>query len=676
MASPISEHTRKRLWTWADDRCAFPDCGARLLHPNEAGDEETIVGQECHIVAQADHPSVARAPSSLGDEEKVRWADLIENRHGFANLVLMCQIHARVIDDPAQNYSVAQVVAMKKAHEEDVRWRRTSRAEAMGAGAATVVHQPLLLEDVGAWQRKATAALARVDSAALVWLRERIGSPAEPGPIAALIEEWPTELRDGPVELANLLVREAEGLAMWPDAATAWERIAAGKDQEQKADLLARAAIDAGVAGEDERRERLLAKSERLDPDGVRARLERVDEDLSPQDQLAYLADLQTDDAPLASLIAARRALAHLQAGDPGKAEIEIERAQELEPDSIAVQIARVNCDLHTARIALASDRPFVVARVLAVFDRAIDLRERLIEMGRWEESGRLLMMASDARSLLRDQGGAQEVLERALPEEVRAARGAAVLGDAALRAGAPQLALGFVEGLESDPGLRRIAASACADLGGPGRALALTELEELAQGEGEEAEAAAVARLVLCLPPVLAPWSDGSAKVLEDGQYDRYVRSLRVMSLAVRDPAAALKLADSLPEEAWGAEVRLRIAGIADDDSKMAAAAKEFLGHSPDGMGRLIAAQAFGRIGEFERAGEIALAVARDPNTPPIVRSDGFHIAMKSLADRDLWSTASQTWDEWRDMWVAELPRFDGRISAWQVRVLHNRPH
>lgn len=108
-------------------------------------------------------------------------------------------------------------------------------------------------------------------------------------------------------------------------------------------------------AGESERRELLLEKSEALDSDCVRTRLERLDDDLSPQDQLEFLADLETDDRPLASLIAARRALAHLQASDLGAAETEIKRAQELEPDSIAVQIAQVNLDLH-AGVEYAAD--------------------------------------------------------------------------------------------------------------------------------------------------------------------------------------------------------------------------------------------------------------------------------------------------------------------------------
>lgn len=60
---------------------------------------------------------MARAPSSLTQEERRHFAHLIDNRHSFDNLVMMCLPHSRIIDDPAQGYSVEEVVAMKKAHE-------------------------------------------------------------------------------------------------------------------------------------------------------------------------------------------------------------------------------------------------------------------------------------------------------------------------------------------------------------------------------------------------------------------------------------------------------------------------------------------------------------------------------------------------------------------------------
>lgn len=52
----ISDHTRRRLWDRADDRCAFPGCHQGLLEPTLDRSDDTIVGEECHIIAQKDSP--------------------------------------------------------------------------------------------------------------------------------------------------------------------------------------------------------------------------------------------------------------------------------------------------------------------------------------------------------------------------------------------------------------------------------------------------------------------------------------------------------------------------------------------------------------------------------------------------------------------------------------------
>jgi hypothetical protein len=117
VSADIGVHARKRLWVRSGGRCAFPDCDEQLLEPIEGTDEDTIVGVECHIVARKDSAQIARSESSLTTEERERFASLIEDRHGFANLVLMCSRHSRVIDDPRAPYDVATVVAMKRDHE-------------------------------------------------------------------------------------------------------------------------------------------------------------------------------------------------------------------------------------------------------------------------------------------------------------------------------------------------------------------------------------------------------------------------------------------------------------------------------------------------------------------------------------------------------------------------------
>ncbi len=74
-------------------------------------------GRNVTSCRSVDHPSVARSPSSLSCSEQEEFADLIEHRHSFRNLVLMCGVHSDVIDDPAQQFTVRQVLQIKRDHE-------------------------------------------------------------------------------------------------------------------------------------------------------------------------------------------------------------------------------------------------------------------------------------------------------------------------------------------------------------------------------------------------------------------------------------------------------------------------------------------------------------------------------------------------------------------------------
>lgn len=107
------------------------------------------MGIECHIIPQKDHPSVARAPSSLSEEERERFADLIADPDGFHNLVMMCLKHSRIVDDPNQPYSVPVVVEMKQGHEREMEERNRSSEEASRDAAALVYS-----EVVEEWEKK------------------------------------------------------------------------------------------------------------------------------------------------------------------------------------------------------------------------------------------------------------------------------------------------------------------------------------------------------------------------------------------------------------------------------------------------------------------------------------------------------------------------------------------
>jgi hypothetical protein len=91
--------TVKRLCTVSGNECAFPNC------PNPLVEGETLTGEVCHIIGKK--PGAARYDPDQSDEE----------RHSFDNLVLMCPIHHKVIDDDPDSYSVSRLTDIKQAHE-------------------------------------------------------------------------------------------------------------------------------------------------------------------------------------------------------------------------------------------------------------------------------------------------------------------------------------------------------------------------------------------------------------------------------------------------------------------------------------------------------------------------------------------------------------------------------
>jgi len=96
--------TRKMLWGRAANRCAFPDCRKELVMDATETDDESIIGEECHIIAREDDGP--RGDSSFP----------IEKRDKYDNLLLLCNIHHKVIDDQQNTYTVDVLKKLKSDH--------------------------------------------------------------------------------------------------------------------------------------------------------------------------------------------------------------------------------------------------------------------------------------------------------------------------------------------------------------------------------------------------------------------------------------------------------------------------------------------------------------------------------------------------------------------------------
>lgn len=80
-------------------------CRKELVMDATETDDESLVGEACHIVAQSDDGPRGDSPISP------------EQRDKFANLILLCNIHHKQIDDQFIAFPVERLLTIKSDHE-------------------------------------------------------------------------------------------------------------------------------------------------------------------------------------------------------------------------------------------------------------------------------------------------------------------------------------------------------------------------------------------------------------------------------------------------------------------------------------------------------------------------------------------------------------------------------
>src|SRR6266508_2840767 len=98
----ISDKTRKLLWGRSGNRCAY--CRRELVM-TAVKDNDAIVGDECHIYAK----------NAGGPRNNLSIS--IDELDDYENLILLCKVHHKMIDDQANTYTVDVLKNLKKKHE-------------------------------------------------------------------------------------------------------------------------------------------------------------------------------------------------------------------------------------------------------------------------------------------------------------------------------------------------------------------------------------------------------------------------------------------------------------------------------------------------------------------------------------------------------------------------------
>ncbi len=92
-----STKTIKKLFALSGNKCAFPKCSMSLVDE----DSGSVVAEICHIKAR--NLDGARYDATQTDKQ----------RNAFENLILMCPIHHKIIDDDEESSTVERLQEIK-----------------------------------------------------------------------------------------------------------------------------------------------------------------------------------------------------------------------------------------------------------------------------------------------------------------------------------------------------------------------------------------------------------------------------------------------------------------------------------------------------------------------------------------------------------------------------------
>jgi hypothetical protein len=502
-----------------------------------------------------------------------------------------------------------------------------------------------------------------------------LGSPPENGLVRVAAKEPPEWLRNAGAVVWEVLARIAESRGEWSAASEAWERLAGAQDSSfQRAGSLVSAAIAAKMGDDEDRYDVLIGRAQEADAEHPRLVLERLPEQMPPAEQLEVIGKLHSDDLDDLAQIAARRALAELVTPDIAAARESIDEVKGRLPDSLMAGSLSISLVAQEARLAVMGHRPLDRAALLSAAAEADSVRDRLIEQLRWPESTRLLMLKADIYALLGERSQASSVLKDARAEERGTTEQKIVLASsAAERALDWKLAEEFLEGADETPEVARLHLEIKEAIGTPAeREQALAGLERMVKEGGPEAEHAAFVRLAATLGATPTPWSDEAADYLKQNGYERAaIQAEAFYRLRESGYEAGVQVLAPYQEENWALATLLRLA-LSPGAPRTAAiqAAERVLAKGTSHSGRVEAAQGFARGGNFLRAREVLVNVAREPGAPTAAQADAYEALMHVVGNElSEWDFAAELYGEWNT--VAPT---DSRAPKWAPRIANRR--
>lgn len=516
---------------------------------------------------------------------------------------------------------------------------------------------------------KELRALRETNAQLFASLTEAIGEPPRPATLTPLLASPPAWLLGADAEHWALLARICENAGAWAPARTAWEG-AAERQPSRVGFFLIAAASAAGIEEDRPEQQRLLARARSLDPEEPRVKLAEIDDTAPPEERLAALAQLHSDDPDVRSLISGHRSLAALLLPDLKLAATEVAQLKADAPQSALAIATEVNLAVQRGRLAVIAAQPLDAPELRDARIEALKLRDRLLRQRRFEESARLLMMAADASALMGERKHAAKLLRNADPAELVAETGAEVLAAcAAGRALDFRLGLVLISSAPEGPGKRLIEAECLEEVGSAAqRTDALKTLEEIVTEDGPNSSEAAFIRLAATLGGRRTPWSEKAARYLREHGHVKAAINAEVFYLARwhSDYKRAEELLEPHLDQLWAKAARLRLAATRKAWEPLRKAADAVMAAGPSQQLRLEAGRSYAMAKSFVRAQEVLLGVARDPGAPEGVRIAAYRSLLPLVGvERGDWRLAKDLLQEW-----IELDPADPQASSWAPTV------
>ena len=150
----ISLKTHKMIWGRSGNMCAFPDCKKVLVIDETLTDDPSIVGEEAHIVGQ-------KIDGPRGEHDLP-----LESRDKYDNLILLCNIHHKLVDDQVNEYTVTKLQKYKKVHEDWVKNNLTIDAKKVKEDElyATYIERFIFLTNLHNWTNWTSFAFGSTES--------------------------------------------------------------------------------------------------------------------------------------------------------------------------------------------------------------------------------------------------------------------------------------------------------------------------------------------------------------------------------------------------------------------------------------------------------------------------------------------------------------------------------